>query len=635
MAAVTKPANLASTMKSRLPVELWLRVFEEVSQLDEDAVKWQEESVAYLGLKSASRCCRFFYSLAAPIIHHTIVLEYSTGFGQGLLRVLNENSAIAQYIQAIILPEHTVYGRLYETPQIEILDQLRGKANLKEFRRVLHSYEDMNDRFVQRLLQYWPSCRLSIMGGPWSMWMLPNFQNREGEIYCSRSLVSLGYAWDTSFARTYADSDFDDSDGVEYSDDDDDDANGTTAAKILIRSCPNLEDLKLTQRTKKGRSKFLEKFTLGSSDRLPPLKKLELQFVYLLPGQGFLWSKCANWGRLQHLVLAIDSPREFIECFTGLVPNLSSFEIRVRSPIDMGIIAEPLKLFLKGIYRLRSFISFNVPKSVLPTLYTYHGNSLQTLKFRLLVVTCRDYKSIESDSKNPFPNRERIYEEEPSLGYPSTPLRNFVFYLSTRKHYAYTEIDRHLHAEDMENIRLWFPNVYDFAFDLDPRGCLPYDLLTSISRHQSLEHLQIHLPYNLEFENPPGEISFQKWIESIFSHIDSQKRDLVRNPSWPQGKVLEFKSLALTIGNWDKFDVPYKAAVGEVMYRCRRMPNGQIGKAMRYPPLRPAVPMHFFKPYSDSDSDSDSDSEDLLTNLACEPYMIFHRSELKRMMGLA
>ncbi|EFR00982.1 hypothetical protein MGYG_03983 [Nannizzia gypsea CBS 118893] len=489
------------------------------------------------------------------------------------IKIFEENSAVARFVRKIVIPSDSD-----KVQAVDILECLKGKADLREFSWRLDCSEDMSDLLPQRLLQYWPSCRLSVEIN--SPDMLPDIQKKDGALpmYGLPSLASFNYTWNPPLY-------FEDDE-----DDDEDFYDDPTLGKMFIRSCPNIEALKLTlQMTRGSRHKYMKTFMLGRGERLPALKRLELQFVYLPPGQGLLWSKCANWGRLTNLVLAIDSPQEFIEHFTGLVPNLSSFEIRIRSPIDEDDIAEPLISFLK-------------------------------------VVTSLRYQSIESDSTNPFLEQKRTYTENSNSNYFPILPQHSVFYLCARKSYDPAEIDRHLHAEDIENIRQWFPNIRDFAFDLDLRGCLTYELLTSVSRHQNIEHLQIHLPYNLELEKYPKIETIQKWFECIFNHIDSQRRVLERNPPfWSRGKVLELKSLAIAFNNWDKFDLPYgDDRTDGLMYRCRRMPNGQIGKAINYPLRRYRKPRWYCATYkqreidndlvsissvSDQDSDEESDEE--------------------------
>ncbi|PGH27946.1 hypothetical protein AJ80_00200 [Polytolypa hystricis UAMH7299] len=164
----------------KLPLEVWVQIFEEVenfkvAQLDEGAVECREASLV--------GCCRLSHIFAAPLVHRTVVFDDLNNFGQGLLESLTdiENNAIAQYVRTIVISDYDVdlFWNYGERLVMEILEQLRGKAHLKEFKWDMKD-DEIPECFLVCLRRYWPSYRLYI-----------------SDPVALSSLVSLDYTWRT------------------------------------------------------------------------------------------------------------------------------------------------------------------------------------------------------------------------------------------------------------------------------------------------------------------------------------------------------------------------------------------------------------------------------------------------------
>lgn len=147
---------------------------------------------------------------------------------------------------------------------------------------------------------------------------------------------------------------------------------------------PNLEVLRLRPENENP-SLTLQSLLLDSEDKLPPLKELEFHCLGFAPGQAEVWSRCANWEKLEHLAISISNPGEFLQAFTGRVPNLRSFTICLVYRTDEKPAMAALATFLKGIKpnTLEKFKSVNVPRLILPDLAATHGLSLRSLKFHI------------------------------------------------------------------------------------------------------------------------------------------------------------------------------------------------------------------------------------------------------------
>lgn len=186
-------------------------------------------------------------------------------------------------------------------------------------------------------------------------------------------------------------------------------------AKALLSSSPSLEVLRLDNRQVSIWQPNAGPFLLSQEDKLPNLKELELRNFYLQLYQPELWYQCGNWEYLRHLSINVNLPVEFLECFSGHLPSLRSFEIRALREWDKPSISVAVQKFLRSTEGLVNFVSYNVPKSILSTLTTYHGKSLRTLRFRWKIRTAgqddlgSNYYAMPMDPSRP-PDSDLVFD---------------------------------------------------------------------------------------------------------------------------------------------------------------------------------------------------------------------------------